>query len=205
MAAQDQASMNKDDVVFNDLIENLQVGVFRCSIGNQPQFIYINSRLMSLLGLSHGDVDFGSIFIDSKKFRAFYHQLMEEGSAKAVEFELKGRGRKKFWASISAVTARDKQGKNSYIDGSIEDISNRKNLEKESLESKELFKTVFNNTAAAITVADKDERIVAWNPFTETLLGMKQEELFNKLVVDLYPKSEWKHIRALRIRQRGVL
>ncbi|HTY45699.1 MAG TPA: CBS domain-containing protein, partial [Patescibacteria group bacterium] len=71
-------------------------------------------------------------------------------------------------------------------------------------ESEERFRTVFNNSAIGITVTDKDERIISWNPFAAQLLGMTGNELAGKLVKDLYPADEWKRIRSLNIRQQGM-
>ncbi|HLF18285.1 MAG TPA: PAS domain S-box protein [Candidatus Omnitrophota bacterium] len=200
--------MNKSVLEFKDLIENLPLGVFRCTQGSHPQFIFLNTRLKSLLGLSQSKdtkLTVPSIFVDGHSFKSFYQLLLNEGSLRGFETQLKGRGRNTIWASISAVVVKDKEGESQHIDGTIENISNRKDLEKESAESRELFKTIFNNTAAAITVADKEEKIVAWNPFTEKLLEMKQEDLFNKPIKNLYPPNEWERMRSFRIRQKGVL
>ncbi len=71
-------------------------------------------------------------------------------------------------------------------------------------ESEERFRTVFNNSAVGITVTDKDERIVSWNPFAAQLLGATGDELAGKPVKDLYSADEWKRIRSLNIRQQGM-
>ncbi len=73
------------------------------------------------------------------------------------------------------------------------------------VESKELFKIVFEHSPAAITVTDKDERIAAWNPMAEKLLGMGKAELFNRPVQDLYPLEEWQRMRSYNIRKTGML
>ena len=65
------------------------------------------------------------------------------------------------------------------------------------------FRTVFNNSAVGITLADKDERIIAWNPFVASLLGM-DKELRNKPIQELYPADEWKRMRTLNIRKLGM-
>src|ERR1039457_6660081 len=78
-------------------------------------------------------------------------------------------------------------------------------LEKEHIESKQLFKIVFEHSPSAITVTDSKERIVAWNPMVEKMLGMGRADLFNKPVSFLYPTKEWKRIRSLNIRHRGML
>ena len=54
-------------------------------------------------------------------------------------------------------------------------------------------------------VTDKDENIVAWNLFTEEMLGMTKLDLFNKPVKKLYPSEEWRRMRAFRIRKKGSL
>ena len=78
-------------------------------------------------------------------------------------------------------------------------------LERDLIESKNLFKIVFERSPAAIMVADSRQRIVAWNPMAEKMLGMGRADLFNKPVSILYPPQEWKRMHALVIRHRGVL
>ncbi len=78
-------------------------------------------------------------------------------------------------------------------------------IEKEHIESKMLFKIVFDHSPSAITVTDSNEMIVAWNPMVEKMLGMTRADLFNKPVSTLYPPKEWKRMRSLNIRHRGML
>jgi PAS domain S-box-containing protein len=78
-------------------------------------------------------------------------------------------------------------------------------LENEHIESAQLFKVVFDHSPSAITVTDSNENIVAWNPMAEKMLGMTKEDLFNKPVSSLYPPKEWKRMRSLNIRHRGML
>ena len=78
-------------------------------------------------------------------------------------------------------------------------------LEKDIIESKQLFKVIFENSPGAITVTDSQERIVAWNPLAEKMLGMTKKDLFNNPVHMLYTPQEWKRIRSLNIRRRGML
>ena len=77
-------------------------------------------------------------------------------------------------------------------------------FEQHLIESKQLFKIVFENSPAAIMVADAQERVVAWNSMAEKMLGMFKKDLFNKQVSSLYPAEEWKRIRSLNIRRKGM-
>jgi hypothetical protein len=73
-----------------------------------------------------------------------------------------------------------------------------KQAEKDLTESRELFRAVFESSAAAMIVSDKEERIAAWNPSVEKLLGLSKEQLFNKPLKELYPPKEWRRIRSSR-------
>ncbi len=85
------------------------------------------------------------------------------------------------------------------------DITERRKIVKALRESEEKFRIIFENAAVAITFADKEERIVLWNPFTETLLQMNSADLHEKQVRALYPDEEWDKIRLLNIRDKGMI
>ncbi len=99
------------------------------------------------------------------------------------------------------------KGRKGEIVGSvaiITDITELKKVEKELKESEKKYRTIFDNSAVAITMTDEKERIISWNKYAETLLGMKKDDLYLKPVQRLYPASEWLKIRSQNIRQKGM-
>jgi len=86
----------------------------------------------------------------------------------------------------------------------IDDISQRKKAEDERRFMEAKYRTIFENSAVAITLVDKQERLISWNKFTEGFLGMGKEDLYLKPVSSLYPADEWKRIRRQDIRQKGM-
>ncbi len=70
--------------------------------------------------------------------------------------------------------------------------------------AEEKYRMIFENSAVAITMTDKQERIISWNKFTESLLGMNKEDLYLRAVGSLYPASEWTRIRTKNVRQKGM-
>ena len=86
----------------------------------------------------------------------------------------------------------------------IRDISEHKHTQEQLQLAEEKYRTIFENSAVAITVTDENENIVSWNKFTEFLLGMDESDLYMRPVSSLYPEEEWKMIRAKNIRQKGM-
>lgn len=99
------------------------------------------------------------------------------------------------------------KGCNGEIVGSvaiITDITELKKVEKELKESEKRYRTIFDNSAIAITLTDEHERILSWNKYAEALLGMNKNDLYLRPVHELYPPSEWQKIRSQNIRQKGM-
>ncbi|KYK22440.1 hypothetical protein AYK24_02400 [Thermoplasmatales archaeon SG8-52-4] len=105
---------------------------------------------------------------------------------------------------VSLCVLKGKNGKIAGSVGIIKDITRLKEAERELKTSEEKYRTIFENSAVALTLTDEKERIISWNKCTENILGMNEEDLYLKPVKNLYPKEEWKKIRSKNIRQKGL-
>lgn len=200
--------MAKQNIKFEDFINRLQVGVFRCSAGPQAKIVYANARFGEMFGFKPADLNnlkVKDLFADQRKFHGFIKLVAEGGAVRDFEARLKDKKNKSFWCALFVTPVKNEKDSVRFLDVVVDDRSEQKNYERELIESKELFQTVFDKTAAAITVTDRNEKIVAWNPFAEKLLEMDKGDLFNKPVKSLYPPSEWKRIRGLRLRRKGTI
>ena len=90
------------------------------------------------------------------------------------------------------------------LNKSINYAIERNKILRELRSAESRYRTIFENSAVAIMMADEHEQLVSWNKFTEGLLGMSREDLLNKPIRSLYPPEEWSRIRAQNIRQKGM-
>ncbi|HPN88055.1 MAG TPA: PAS domain S-box protein [Candidatus Omnitrophota bacterium] len=193
---------------FKALVERLRIGIFCSTLGANAKFLDVNESFSKILGYSHQEISrkkVKDLFVHRGDYIFFTKSLKADKRINSFEVCLKGKGHRSIWCILSAIAVLNEKGKVLRIDARFEDITARKKIERELIESKEIFKTVFDNTAATITVTDKNEKIVAWNPFAEKMLGMTKEDLFNMPVKDLYPPEEWRRLRSFRIRRKGML
>ncbi len=93
---------------------------------------------------------------------------------------------------------------NRHVIVAIDDVTERKKAENERLLAEEKYRTIFENSAAAITLVDEQERLISWNTFMERLLEFDGEELYLKPIKSLYPQGEWERIRTFDVRQKGM-
>lgn len=109
------------------------------------------------------------------------------------------------WFRIRGQAIWDENGKPTRMAGSLVDITARKQAERELVIAEENYRTIFENSAVAITVTDEHERIISWNVYTEKLLGMSRDDLYMKQVKDLYPAEEWARMQSMNLRKKGML
>ena len=80
----------------------------------------------------------------------------------------------------------------------------RKKAERELQVAEERYRTIFENSAVAIMMVDREERLVSWNQYTERLLGMTPGDLLGRDLASLYPPLVWERIREKSVHESGV-
>jgi PAS domain S-box-containing protein len=127
---------------------------------------------------------------------------------KGMKFKLETKMIKKnkgtFDVEISLCVLKGPEGKAVGSIGIIKDISKLKNAEKKLIESEIKYKTIFENSAVAITLADENGRIISWNKYAEKIFQMSEVDLHLKPVQELYPPKEWDKIKLENIRKKGM-
>jgi PAS domain S-box-containing protein len=120
-----------------------------------------------------------------------------------IESQLQA-GDKQAWLDTNKVPLYDSEGKVVGILGTYEDITERREAERARQIAEERYRTIFENSAVAITMADENEGLISWNKFTENMLGMTKDDLYLKPIRSLYPEGEWEKIRTHDVRQKGI-
>jgi PAS domain S-box-containing protein len=200
--------IKQDSISFNLLLNKLDIGAFRLSVGMKSRILFMNEFLRVRLGLSEDEmvqIPPETIFVNKRTYATLIKRVQSKGSIVKKEILLKAKTGREIKGVLSLFAVRSARGKVLFIDGIVDNFSFPGVDQKDLAASKELFKTVFNNSAVSIIVAGEDDRIIAWNPFAERILGMEREGLFNRPVCDLYPPEEWKHLRSLHVRKKGLI
>lgn len=145
--------------------------------------------------------------IDSKTQETYDVKSLLDGKNIEPSEELVLITKARLYRFIAATSApiRDEHGSVCGRVVAFRDITTDKMAEIHLRWAEERYRTIFENSAIAITVTDREERIVSWNRSAENLLQMGQEELRGKPVEAIYPPNEWKKLRLLHIRRKGML
>ncbi|MEM4347850.1 MAG: PAS domain S-box protein [Candidatus Altiarchaeota archaeon] len=203
-----ERALKESEERYRTIFENVNAGVNRVTPGEKGRFIDVNSAFVRMLGYTNKEellkLNVCDIYQNPKDRKKFNEKILKQGYLKDEILKIKKKDGTPIIVRENAVVVYDENGKPKYFDCITEDITEKKRLEDALKESEERYRTIFDNSYVAITFADKNERIIYWNKYTEDLLSMNREQLYLKPVRSLYPIEEWKKIRAQNLRKKGI-
>lgn len=138
-ASNDALNANKravDNLLkYQSLFENALDGIFKCS--DKFQLSHANPALLNMLGyrsieeMTHNHTDIReSLFFNKNRGTELLEQLAKNSRIAEFEIELRSRNGSPIWGSISIIRKQGQDDEPEFYEGSIRDISERKEKEK---------------------------------------------------------------------------
>jgi len=179
---------------YRSLVENLPVGVFRFYLSDPEKLVYANSVLAKI---NDDAIDklmsqpVSSFFPDKDELNMLVLNTINDGSIKNRPARLKRTDGKLIWCSISAICRYDKSGEPEWIQGIVEDVSEKIENEKKLQRINEEFNLLISSMASVIIGVSIKDRITHWNPYAEKILGIKPSDAIDKVFCECNIKWEW--------------
>ncbi len=159
-------SMLESEKKYRGIFENAQEGIFRATPENR--FLDVNPSMARILGYTSPEElvrsvsDVRKLFVDPSEQERLYELLNTQESVSRFECRLKRKDNSLIWGSIQAVAYRDKESKLVFVEGLIEDITDRKMAE-------EALKDAYHQLEKRV-----EERTAELRQINEELLKAKQ-------------------------------
>ena len=118
---------------YRELVGNIQVGILRAT--PEGELLEANPSALELFGYAYGEtflhVKIEDLYENCQDHEKFMKEIEKKGLMKNKEFLLRKRDGSTFWASITSTAIEDASGQIVYYDNVIEDVTERRKLEKE--------------------------------------------------------------------------
>lgn len=114
---------------YRTLVENVNVGIYRVAPDQDAPLLQANPTLVRLLGyeawseIAH--VPFVSHFQEPERLREFFARIRESGSVKDFDVQLRRKDGSALFAAFSAKAQYGENGTIAWVDGTVEDITER--------------------------------------------------------------------------------
>jgi len=188
---QAEEALKESESRFHELYENSPIGLYRTTPSGR--ILMANPALIEMLGysdfaeLSNRNLDSG-VFEPSYPRKQFIENIERNGLIQGYEYTWKRKNGTSIQVRENARAIRDASGNILYFDGTVENITERKQAEAALLDSETRYKTLFESAAEGIMIADVATRQQKYvNPAICKLLGYTAEELTGLKVSDIHP------------------
>lgn len=146
LAEEMTAKLRESEEKYRTIIDNIDMGIYRVTLKGGGIFMEANPAIVKIFGFESKEE-----FMKTKAARLYssesgrepvVEELKNKGVVNELELEMKRKDGKTIWVSMTARAHRDKKGNIDWIDGAMEDITEKKELtEKEKSRNEELKRT----------------------------------------------------------------
>ncbi|MBD3324207.1 PAS domain S-box protein, partial [candidate division KSB3 bacterium] len=188
----------------SSLLAGIPVGLYRTD--PEGRILEANPALVEMLGygvreslLLTNSVQF---FVNPEDLKEQRRILKRDGILRGFEMELRRADGSTFWVKDSAKVVENGDG-DVFFEGSLEDIDERKKMERSLLKSQHNMRGILDATLETIVLIDREGMIIAANKTASLRLGIDIKDLIGSCVYDNFPadvaenrKRKWEKVFA---------
>ena len=183
---QAQETLRQSEAKYREMLEHVPIGLY-CS-SPSGKILDANPALADLLAspnkhflMSHNLTD---LFVDPQDHRRLVDILTRQGIVSGREVRFKRFDGISIWVETTVRAISDDDGSILYYEGSIQDITERKNAAQSLLESEERFRRLLQASFEGVFITSQG-KIVDVNKQFAKMLGYERAELIGRPVIDL--------------------
>ena len=171
--------MSHPEHMYRSIFDNAIEGIFQTTPGGQ--YLNVNPALAKMYGYASTTeliagltaID-NQLYVDPKRRQEFVELMKQNGVVRGFESEIFRKDGSTIWISETARAVRDLSDELVYFEGMVEDITERKRLERELQASEENLSALINNIEDSIWSIGRDYRLITFNG----TFSRRSEELY---------------------------
>jgi PAS domain S-box-containing protein len=176
-----EAALIESEERFRSLYENVSIGIYRTTIDGR--ILMANPAMVRMLGFDSFDQlskrSLGNEGYEPEYPRSkFLEEIEAKGKIIGLESAWKHKDGRSIYVRESAIAIRDDSGRILYFDGTAEDITEHKLMEKALRESEDKFKYIFDHSVIGKSLTSITGEVQLNDSFCR-MLGYTKEELKN--------------------------
>jgi two-component system sensor histidine kinase/response regulator len=200
--SEENLSRKRAEEKYRSIFENAVEGIFQCT--PDGRLLAANPAMARIFGygspeeLLQAAADVGrQAWLDLGEQEKLVRQVRGRGAVSDFQTRAKRRGGSVIWVSVNAHAVRRGEGEATYLEGTLEDITERKRTE----ERHAYHASLLENMSEAVLATDERFALTAWNRGAEEMYGWKAPEVLGRDVREVLGSRYTGERRAKALRQ----
>ena len=173
-----KAELIENEQKYKNIFENVQDVFYRTDLNGI--LTEISPSIERYTRYVHSDIigqPIDTFYVDPNVRKLFLEEIREKGEVQDYEILLKGLGDQQVWSSVNAHFTYDENGNITGVEGTIRDLTERKQTEEKLKQSLSLLQATLDATTNGILVVDLSGRITSYNKQFKQMFGHSDEVL----------------------------
>jgi PAS domain S-box-containing protein len=183
---QDQA-LREAETRYQTLFNDVPVGLFR--VGRDGRFIDVNGALANMLAYTDRrtltTIKIRSLFVRRGDLRTWVAWMRRNGEVRQFETQLRRFDNAAIWIEANVRAVVGAKGRALYFEGSVEDITARKQTEQALLESEARKGAILDSAPDAVITIDDCGKVTEFNPAAEKMFGYKRSDVLGRELAEV--------------------
>jgi two-component system, cell cycle sensor histidine kinase and response regulator CckA len=175
---------------YRSIFDNAIEGLFQST--PEGRFLTVNPAFARILGYTSPEevisciTDIGrQVYVDPQDRVAAALLQKEPGFIQGLEIQAYRKDGEKIWLSVNRRSVRNKDGEEIYIEGSVEEITERKRIEEALIESEGRKAAILKSALDCVITIDHEGKILDFNPAAEHTFGYQSEDVVGKHMAEM--------------------
>ncbi len=183
------ATLAQSEARYHSLFDNVPVGLYRTT--PDGAILDINQAMVDMLGYPNRETLVAASAYDVQfnqgSREEWKHSLEEHDILQDYETQLTRYDGSSIWVKENARVIRDEHDAVLYYEGSMEDITQRKQAEDALRQEKEFSENLIHSSIDGILAFDRQYRYTMWNRGMERIWGIPAERVVGRVAFDVFP------------------
>jgi PAS domain S-box-containing protein len=187
----DISERKEAEAEYQRLFNSVPVGLFRTT--PEGEILDANIALVSMLGYTQKEEllkrKASEFYVDPKARKSWEEHVTKEEVVRRVETQFRRADGKIIWIALNARGIPDSSGKVQFYEGTIEDITERKQAEMELKESEAKKAALLEAIPDLTFICDSDGRILSYKALSDSDLYLPANEFLGKTAREVLPEE----------------
>ncbi len=204
-----EKALKESELKYSELFNNAQIGIFQTMPSGE--IIKANPALVKMLGYESVKELVGLNLLKNNFFvnkdRSDFESLMQkQGYVKDFESEWRKKNGEIITIKENSRTVSDDKGNRLFLEGFIENITERKKIERALKENEEKYRLLMENMNDIVMLVDNNDVVLFVNKRFSEKLGYSESEIIGKIGYEILidPEDREKIIEANRRRKSNI-
>jgi PAS domain S-box-containing protein len=201
-----EAKLQQAEEKYRKIYENATEGIFQATL--EGRFISVNPSFARIHGYESPDellrtvVDIGrQLWADPQRRLDMVHLVTSQGSVENFEARMRRNDGSLHWISINARAVLDGQGNVLYHEGTMRDITKRKEAEEALAESEERYRTAIEHSNDGVAIIKNGRHQYVNRRFVEMFGYDTPEEIIGKSVTIVVHPDDRERVSSMNQRR----